>query len=71
MKIRHTLPRHAKQLGILSNFCTISPDMTGTKYLVVAIDGPESVNRQASWASSFNDEDTHKIFQALADQTKQ
>lgn len=70
MRILHTLPRHEKQLRILRDFCTISPDLIGTKYIIVAIDGPESVNRQASFASSFEGEDTHKLFNALAEQTR-
>ena len=69
MKIRHTLPRHAAQLGVLQRTVEQS-HMTSCKYICVAIDGPESIDRKASWASSFNDDDTHKIFQALADQTK-
>ena len=45
-------------------------DMEGFKYLCVVIDPAESVDRNASWASDFNDVDTHKLFQALADQTR-
>jgi hypothetical protein len=67
MKIRHTLPRHRKALEILGKVVVDLkfPD----KYIVVAIDGPESIDRKASWSSDFSDEDNHKIFQALADQT--
>jgi len=49
---------------------TAEPNMAGFKYLCVVIDGPESFDRKASWASSFNDEDTHKLLCALAEQTK-
>lgn len=69
MDILHTLRRHSYQIEKLKELCE-RRDMTGIKYLIVAVDGPESVNRQASWASDFNAEDTHKMFQALADQTK-
>lgn len=47
-----------------------TPEFAGFKYICVVIDGPESIDRNASWSSSFNDDDTHKLFQALADQTK-
>ncbi len=74
MKILHTLPRHAKQLGILTTFITNNDkyraDFAGQKYICVVIDGPDSFDRKASWASSFDDADTHKLFQALAEQTK-
>ena len=68
LKLRRTLPRHAEALGKL-NSVAVGPSFPD-RYIIVAIDGPESINRQCSWASSFNDEDTHKIFQALADQTR-
>ena len=74
MKILHALPRHAKQLGILSTFVDNNDkyrqDFAGFKYICVVIDGPESIDRKASWASSFDDYDTHKMFQALAEQTR-
>jgi len=76
MKILHTLQRHAKQLGMVTEFIgvhiktTTDPDFAGFKYICIVIDGPESVNREASWASSFSDEDTFKILQALAEQTR-
>lgn len=69
MKILHTLPRHARSLEVLQRV-TSRPQMSTCKYVVVAIDGPESLNRQASWASDFTPDDTAKIFQALAEQTK-
>jgi len=46
------------------------PKMSEYKYVIVCIDGPESFNRQASWASDFDDEDSNKIFTALAEQTR-
>lgn len=67
--IRHTLERHAGQIALLEREA-LRPEMAGTKYVLVVVDGPESFNREASWSSSFNDQDTHKIFQALADQTR-
>lgn len=70
LNILHTLPRHAKQLDMVKTLLD-SPHMGGCKYIVVAIDAPSSFNRQASWASSFNPDDTHKLFQALADQTRE
>ncbi len=69
MKILHTLPRHASQLEML-RARAMRQDMEGFKYLCVVIDPAESVDRNASWASDFNDVDTHKLFQALADQTR-
>ncbi len=68
MKVLHTLPRHASALEILKR--TVTGPNFPDKYICVAIDGPASIDRKASWASSFNDEDTHKLFQALADQTR-
>ncbi len=68
MKVLHTLPRHAPALEILRR--TASGPNFPDKYICVVIDDPTSIDRKASWASDFNDEDTHKIFQALADQTK-
>lgn len=69
MKILHTNERHAGDLHDLTNFA--NNVLAGNfKYICVVVDGPESVNREASWASSFNDEDTHKIFAALAEQTR-
>lgn len=70
MKILHTLTRHAPMLQRMTDLGN-RPEMAACKFVVIAIDGPESVNRQASWSSSFPPDDTHKIFQALADQTKQ
>lgn len=67
--IRHTLERHAKQVARFEREA-MHPEMAGVKYIIVVVDGPESVNREASWVSSFNDQDMHKIFAALADQTK-
>lgn len=67
MNILHTLPRHQAQLMRLLNQCG-TPDMETSKYIIVAIDGPESINRQASYASDFNPEDTAKIMRAVADQ---
>ena len=69
MKVLHTLPRHASQLEML-RARAMRGDMHGFKYICIVIDPPESVDRQASWASSFNDVDTHKLFAALAEQTK-
>jgi hypothetical protein len=69
MEILHALPRHARQLEML-RARSMRQDMEGFKYVCVVIDPPESVDRKASWASSFNDVDTHKLFQALAEQTK-
>ena len=69
MKILHTNARHQGDMHDLRNFA--GNVLSGNnKYICVVIDGPESVNREASWASDFNPDDTHKIFQALADQTK-
>ncbi len=69
MKILHTNARHANDMDHFAS--AANSLLSGNfKYICVVIDGPESVNREASWASSFNDEDTHKIFQALADQTR-
>ena len=69
MEILYTLPRHHESLEKL-RAVTRMQHMSGSKYLCVAIDGPDSVNRQASFASDFNYEDTHKLFAALAEQTK-
>ena len=68
MKILRTLVRHASQLEML-RARAMRQDMEGFKYICVVVDDPKSVDRQASWASDFNDVDTHKLFQALADQT--
>jgi hypothetical protein len=68
MKILHTLPRHSLQLNRFKNLVE-GGAMAGFKYICVVIDGPESIDRKASYASDFNMEDTHKLFQALADQT--
>lgn len=69
MKILHTNERHGKDMRQF--VYTAGQSLSGDfKYICVVIDGPQSINREASWASSFNDEDTHKIFQALADQTR-
>ena len=69
MKILHMNARHAGDIEHFSN--AASSLLSGNfKYICVIIDGPESVNREASWASDFNPDDTHKIFQALADQSK-
>jgi len=68
--ILHTLERHAIELGRIKKLIE-EPHMAHCKFIVVAIDDPQSFNRQASWASSFNADDTHKIFQALADQTRE
>lgn len=70
MKILHTLPRHAADLHCLQR-CVEGMERPGVKFICVVLDGPEAINRQASWASSFEGEDTHKIFQALADQTRE
>lgn len=69
MKILHTNERHTVDMERLTG---IANSLTSGhfKYIVVIVDGPKSVNRESSWASDFNPEDTHKIFQALADQTK-
>ncbi len=69
MKILHSLPRHNAELGTLVRACS-EVHMRKMKYICVVVDGPESLDRKASWASSFNPDDTHKLFQALADQTK-
>lgn len=69
MDILQALPRHSTQLELLRRHCE-QKHMIDCKYVIVAIDGPESINRQASWASDFNDVDTHQLFQALADQTR-
>lgn len=69
MKILHTNERHQGDMHDLTNFS--NNVLSGNfKHICVVIDGPESVNREASWSSDFNPDDTHKIFQALADQTK-
>lgn len=68
MIIRHTLPRHARQLQMLQKLCE-EKSMSGMKYIVVAVDGPESLDRQASWASDFNDVDTKQLFLSLYEQT--
>ena len=68
-KIRHTLPRHSTNLAALCREANM-PKMSEYKYVIVCIDGPESFNRQASWASDFDDEDSNKIFTALAEQTR-
>jgi len=69
VKILHTNDRHAADID---HFATAANSLLSGnfKYLCVVVDGSESVNREASWASSFNDEDTHKIFAALAEQTR-
>lgn len=68
MKILQTLDRHRIALTLMSKLTTGRnfPD----KYIVVAIDDPKSMNRQASWASDFDGADTHKIFKALSEQTR-
>jgi len=71
MKILHTLPRHNEQLLKMQQFVGVMEKSHQGKYICVVIDTPETINRQASYASSFDNEDTHKIFQALAEQTKQ
>lgn len=68
MKILHALTRHAIQLERFVKL-GVRPDMAGFKYICVVVDGPESFDRKASYASDFPMEDTHKLFQALADQT--
>lgn len=69
MKILHTNTRHVDDMGKL--IALAKRNLSGNfKCICVVIDCPVSVNREASWASDFNPEDTHKIFQALADQTK-
>lgn len=70
MKILHTLPRHHEALLKMQEFVGLMEQAHPGKYICVVVDGPEAVNRQASYASSFNNEDTQKLFQALADQTK-
>ncbi len=69
MKILHTNARHKADID---HFASAAGSLLSGKfkYICVVIDGPESVNREASWASNFSPEDTHKIFQALADQSK-
>lgn len=68
MEILHTLTRHAIQLDRFRRL-GMREDMAGFKYICVVIDGPEAFDRKASYASDFPMEDTHKLFQALADQT--
>lgn len=69
MNILHTTARHAADIDHFAS--AASSLLSGNfKYICVIVDGPESVNRESSWASDFNPDDTHKIFQALADQTK-
>lgn len=69
MKILQVLPRHCVQLEALRALGE-SHAMKDYKYICVVIDGPDSSDRRLSWASSFDDEDTHKVFQWLADQTR-
>lgn len=66
--ILQTKERHFVPLTEIEQFIlTKHPDR---KYVVVLIDGPESVNREASWASNFLAEDMPKIFGALSEQSK-
>ncbi len=67
MIIRHTLPRHALQLESIQKLCE-EKSMAGMKYIVVCLDGPDSFDRGASWASDFNDVDTKKLFWQLYEQ---
>ena len=68
MAIKHTLKRHNGALLRLEKEAS-KPDIAHLGYIIVIIDGPEAVARRASYASSFNDTDTHRILQALAAQT--
>lgn len=68
MKILQTLDRHRNALTLMSRLTT-GPNFPD-KYIIVAIDDPKSLNRAASWASDFDNKDTHLIFKALAAQTK-
>ncbi len=66
--ILHTRPRHFVPLTEIEQF--ILEKHPDEKYVVVIVDGPESVNREASWASNFQAEDMPKIFDALAQQSQ-
>ncbi len=66
--ILHTRARHFASLCEIEQF--ILEKHPTEKYIVVIVDGPESVNREASWASSFKIEDCSKIFDALAEQSR-
>ncbi len=68
-RIRQTRERHKGPLTTLSATTSVK-GLSDYHYIIVCIDGPESVNREASWSSSFDDKDTHNIFKALAEQTR-
>ena len=68
MALKHTRKRHCAALLRLEKEAS-KTDLAHLGYIIVVIDGPESVARRASYASSFNNIDTHKILEALASQT--
>ena len=68
MAIKHTFARHTGALLRLEKEIA-KPDMRHLRYVLIVVDGPEAVARRASYTSTFNDADTHKIFEALAAQT--
>ena len=69
MKILHTLQRHSDALIRLTNVCGTG-DLAKQKFIIICVDGPESIDRKASFASDFSPEDTSKILKASAEQTK-
>lgn len=69
MKILHTLSRHSNALARLMKVCD-TDELKGHKFIILCVDGPESIDRRASYSSDFSPEDTAKILMVSADQMK-
>jgi len=73
MKILRTLDRHRESLSMFQRMVKkwrMPGYARGDKFIVICIDPPDSVNRQASWMSDFDTEDTVKILQAVVEQSR-
>ena len=76
MKLQRCLDRHRAGLSMIRRALKRWRDaggpatIGGDKFIIVCIDPPESINRQASWMSDFDDPDTMRVLQAVVDQSR-